>query len=501
MGAQQKIRSWLKALLLVEDGEKKDWIINTLRPKYNLPVFGRYFFPHIIYESIPDCQVSLIGELASKKDSTVIFPRGFGKTTWEKIDTLHDIVYATEPVILYISSTLQDAGFHFESMKSELENNEILRSVYGDLVPQVGSGNKAGKKWTSVHFETKNGVNIIARGAGRGRGVNIKNCRPTKIIIDDAETDEQVHSDMRRQKYHDWLSTVVVPSLDKRKGRIKMIGTVIHPECELLKFYGDKGGLFRKAIENDESIWEKYWSKEDLFKLRDGYTDENGKFINGIGLRAFSQEYLNEPINDDTVIFKREWLDKFTYESVPDLSRLDIKMAVDPNVGQSQMADFMGVCVMGRDRITGQRYVLDASRFKGPIEESDPSKQSQVTFFDGIYTKWNPIVAGIESLMLQRALFQVLSAKGKYRVRQIDPKGRDKVARAQYVEPLVAQGTILFSPSHVSLYNELVQFPNGAHDDMVDAFLYVNSLFDNSGVKLSVERSPMITAGLHTRRF
>ena len=188
MGAQQKIRSWLKALLLVEDGEKKDWIINTLRPKYNLPVFGRYFFPHIIYESIPDCQVSLIGELASKKDSTVIFPRGFGKTTWEKIDTLHDIVYATEPVILYISSTLQDAGFHFESMKSELENNEILRSVYGDLVPQVGSGNKAGKKWTSVHFETKNGVNIIARGAGDAESTSRTVARPRSSLTTQRRT-------------------------------------------------------------------------------------------------------------------------------------------------------------------------------------------------------------------------------------------------------------------------------------------------------------------------
>jgi predicted phage terminase large subunit-like protein len=484
----------------METPEKQEvFIQRTLAKKCNLHIFGKFFFPHIIQgkDETPECHHDLLAFLTSPASGAAIFPRGHAKSTWEKIDTLHDIVYGLEPVIMYISHSLEDAQFHFESMRFELESNKKLQKIYGYLVPDLKDKSQS-SKWTNKHFETTNGINVVARGANKGRGVNIKNRRPTKIIVDDAETDEQVHSEMRRRKYHDWLYQVIIPSLDKDRGRIKVIGTVIHPEAEILKFYKGHGGIFRRAIENEKPIW---WPLTSLQRIRDGYVDEKGMFHEGIGLRAFSQEYLNEPINDETSIFKREWLDKFTYEKIPDLTRLDIKMAVDPNAGQSQMADFMGICVLGRDRLTGKRYVLEATHFKGSIEEADPDKPSQVAFFDQIYSKWNPIVAGVECVLNQTALYQVLLAKGKYRLTKLSPEGRDKVNRARFVEPLVAQGSILFNASHVTFYNEMIQFPEGAHDDMVDAFVYANSLFERNAVEYEVKKAPMATAGLVNKRF
>ena len=67
-------------------------------------------------------------------------------------------------------------------MKTELENNRLLLSTYGNLVPS--EANK-GRKWTNKHFETTNGINVVARSRNKGRGVNIKNKRPTKAIGDD----------------------------------------------------------------------------------------------------------------------------------------------------------------------------------------------------------------------------------------------------------------------------------------------------------------------------
>jgi hypothetical protein len=102
-----------------------------------LPTFGRYFFPHIIRgnDEVPECHESLIRELSSSKSSAIIFPRHFAKTTWEKIDTIHDIVYGLEPVILYVGATLRDGQFHFESIKGELENNDLARSVTATSCP------------------------------------------------------------------------------------------------------------------------------------------------------------------------------------------------------------------------------------------------------------------------------------------------------------------------------------------------------------------------------
>lgn len=489
------IREWRK-LLNKQKTEKQTqaFIRRTLEPKINLHIFGRFFFPHVIQGEadfeVPDCHLDLIEFLTSPESGAAIFPRNHAKSTWEKIEYLHNIVYALEPVMMYVSDSLEDAQFHFESIRFELESNDRLRSVYGNLVPDLRD-KTASKKWMNKHFETTNGVNVVARGAGKGRGVNIKNMRPTLITIDDAETDEQVHSILRRQKYHDWIYQVIIPSLDKDKGRIKIIGTVIHPEAEVLKFYNGHGGIFRRAIEDGKAIW---WPLEQLERIRDGYTDDKGMFHEGIGIRAFSQEYMNEAINDETSVFKREWMDANTYEELPNFEMLDIKMAVDPAAGLSQMADFMGVCVMGRHRFTGKRYILEATHFKGPIDQ-------QEVFLDRQYTKWNPIIMGIECTQNQTALYQLMLSKNKYRLQKLDPGGRDKVNRARFVEPLVAQGTILFNPAHTLFYNQAIQFPNGAHDDILDSFIYVNSMFEQNTVKYEVNKSPMITAGLRTKRF
>ena len=478
--------------------EQSKWVRLSLLPKSRLHIFGRYFFPHIIkgaYET-PDIHLDLIDFLSSPEWGAGIIPRGFAKSTWEKIDTIHDIVYSLEPVILYISDALQSAQFHFESMKIELETNDALRLVYGNLVPDLKDQQSV--KWTNSHFETTNGVNVVARGAGKGRGVNIRNQRPTKVIIDDGETDEMVRSHDRREKYWRWITDVIIPSIDKERGRLKVIGTVINPHAAVKRFYDERGGIFRRAIEDGKSVWPEMWSIEDLLRLRDGYTDDKGDFHPGIGIRAFSQEYMNEPINEDTSIFKQEWLDRNQYTNIPtneELSRFyDVKMAVDPNAGQSEMADFMGICVIGRHRGTKKRYVLECRRVKKPINGQEEE-------FERTYSRWNPVIAGVECVLNQTALYQMLSSRRKYRLKKLSPEGKDKVNRAHHVEPLVEQDIIQFHPNHKDLYNELIDFPNGLHDDLVDAFVYCNSLFEENAVKLTTERHDTITGGLINAKF
>lgn len=183
-----KYKKWTQALKETSVNARPAFIYESLKNKKHLDIFGRYFFPHIIKgtNEVPKCHVDLLSEINQRKDSAIIFPRGHAKSTWIKIDTIHDIVYSLEPVILYISATITDASFHFESIKAELENNDLLTSIYGYLVPNEYI---QGKKWTNKHFETTNGINVVARGAGKGRGVNIKNQRPTKIICQPQGTD------------------------------------------------------------------------------------------------------------------------------------------------------------------------------------------------------------------------------------------------------------------------------------------------------------------------
>jgi phage terminase large subunit-like protein len=498
---------WMQILQKVSESGRKEWIYESLKPKSRLHIFGKYFFPHIIKGSapIPECHIDLIRELTTRRDGAIIFPRGFAKSTWEKIDTLHDIVYKLEPVILYISVTMQSAQFHFESIKGELEANDKLRNMYGNLVPVENSKHlqkqritRHFQKWTSTHFETLNGVSAVARGCGKGRGVNIHNQRPTKVICDDIEDDEHIVSPVQREKIHNWLYSVIIPSLDKEKGFVKMIGTVIHPEAEVLKFYQAKGGIFRSAIEDGKSIWEDYWSLEDLIKIRDGYTREDGFFVSGIGTTTFSKEYMNDPVDDATSIFKRAWLERNIYEIMPPREWLTIVIAVDPNAGESNMADYMGITVLGLDRRDNLRYVLETRQEKVPINR-------QIEIVQELNKKWNPVRIGIEKVLNQTALYQLAVSKRTMPIIALSPSSKSKIDRARKVEPLVEQNVIKFNKYDTVLYNELIQFPNSAHDDVADSFFYANEMLSRTNASnasnVEVERSGAVFGNLMKRKF
>lgn len=481
---------WVKDLVAVPTDEQAQWIYRTLKNKEHLHIFGRYFFPHIIKgtDDVPDCHLDLIKELSRPEDSAIIFPRGFAKSTWEKVDTIHDIIYGIEPVILYISAILQDAKFHFESIKSELENNELLISIYNYLVPDK---KLMGTKWTNTHFETSNGVNIVARGAGKGRGVNIKNQRPTKIICDDIETDDEVKSAVRREKLHRWLCEVVIPSKDKQRGKIKVIGTVLHEMAEILQFYKKHGGIFRKAIESGQSIWPKVYTLKDLDEIKNGKLDENGQLKGGIGSRAFSQEYMNTPTSDEMANFDPTWIDLNYYTSVPQFKRAKIVIYIDPRAGESALADEFAITVLGWDERDVHRYVIE--QIAGRVSQLEQAKL--------VVRAWlrnkDAYAVGAEKVLNQTAVYQYLV---EWKIGKIDfntkdtlpghgdwidesdrnipvvatnPGGKDKVARLQKHEAAFERGEIHLRPEMKILRDQILFLGCDVldHDDRCDSLV------------------------------
>lgn len=504
---------WFDDLKLIPQELKIEWIKQSLESKAMLHVFGRYFFPDIIRGGdTPDCHIDLLRELTSPQSCAIIFPRGFAKSTWEKIDTIHDIVYALEPVIVYISDTLQAAGHHFESIRSQLESNETLRAVYGNLVPDVKR--KKSAKWTNTHFETTNGVNVVARGAGKGRGANIKNKRPTKIVVDDAESDEQVASVMRRQKYHDWLYLVMIPSMDNERGRIKLIGNIIHKECEVLKFYEANGGILRRAIENGHSIWPEYWSDQKLADLREM-----------MGSRAFNQELMNDPTSHDNAKVPAAWLEENFYYVMPTHQSLQLQIVIslDPQSGQKATADEFALTTVGYFIGDKHRYVLEQ------IAGRNISQSAQARECINAWIRWskkpnvNVRVVGIENLMTQVGVLQniidwrngameidgILPTETRsIPVRGITPGGKDKVARLEKHEPMIERGELHLHGSMKKLQEQIMFLGTGAldHDDRVDSLIMALDLSYNQNDDKKITsnlatKQPSITSNLLNQKF
>lgn len=476
---------WVSDIEAVEEEQRIALIRFSLRKKENLHIFGKYFFPHIIegLEDVPECHIDLIRELSTPNDSGIIFPRGFAKSTWEKIDTIHDIVYQLEPVILYISAVLKDAQFHFESIKGELENNVLLRAVYGDVVP---SEKNKSRKWTNTHFETTTGINLIARSRNKGRGINIKNRRPTKAIGDDLEDDEEVQNVDQREKLHNWLYNVIFPSLDPVRGRFKMIGTVLHTKAEVLDFYNKNGGIFRQAIEKGQSIWPSRFSLEWLEQKR-----------KKIGSRSFNQEYQNNPVASDLAKIDPKWIDDRIYTVLPN-NPMNKIIYIDPQAGESGMADEYAITCLGWFPKDVHRYVLE--QVAGRATQLEQAKE--------IVRMWlrhnkRVIVVAVEKVLNQTAVYQVLI---DWKVGRIDfntkemtlghpdwidetdrnipilgvqPRGKDggklkdKVARLEMHEASFERGEIHFRPEMTELKEQVCFLGTKAidHDDRADSLV------------------------------
>jgi len=501
-----KYLEWLDELIKQPLQEKKIWIKNYLKDKKYLYIFGKFFFPHIIKgeTEVPDCHIDLLEEFSKPDDSAIIFPRAHAKSTWEKIDTIHDIVYSIEPVILYVGVTLADAGFHLESIKSELENNELLLSIYGNLVPPESN---FGRKWTNKHFQTINMVNVVARGAAKGRGVNIKNQRPTKIILDDIEDDEEVRSADRREKLHNWLYNVIFPSKDASRAKIKMIGTVLSPNCELLKFYKQHGGIFRKAVENDQPIWSEMFSIEKLMEIK-----------NKIGTYAFSQEYLNTPINLETSLVPMNWIEPNFYQNIENESELMKIIMLDPQAGESKTADYYGLCVVGFKSGDRHRYLIE--RLEGKMSQIEQA----ALFVRTCQRHKHVLTAGVEKVLTQVAVYQILlewiakkidlpnvnNDNRNIPLIAVEPEGKDKVARLQMHQAAFERGEIHLHSTQRAFAEKLTAFPDVEHDDDIDALIYCLEWANRSGVSFSQIQERLaqqligerpITAGLLNKKF
>ena len=467
---------WEQDLAAVPLDKQEVWIYDSLEDKEMLTIFGRYLFPHWIrgQEDVPECHVSLCAEMASPASCAILFPREHAKSTWEAIDTLHDIVYAKEPVILYIGATMTDAEMHFGGIKNELEYNELLRGIYGDLTP---ADEQRGKKWTNRHFETTNGVNLIARGAKKGRGVKVKGQRPTKAVIDDAEDDEMVRNPVLRAKFHDWLYNVLIPSLDSERGKVKMIGTALHDLAEIVQFYEQFGGIFRRAIENGKPLWPARWSAEKLEAKR-----------KEIGSRAFLREFMQQSTPDEEAGVKREWIEKAHYVTLPLEHGFTGVIYIDPQAGESALADEFAITVLYRERQTVHRFVV----------EQVAGRESQLEQAKDIVRAWQRHrrivnVVGIECVLNQTAVWQNLvdwkarkinfntpTTPQAERIEEDDrnipickwsPKGKDKLARLQMFEPDFERGEVHLRPEMIELQNQIMFLETGNldHDDRVDS--------------------------------
>lgn len=464
----------------------RQYLLAIFKRRENIHLFGWFIArPYFPLETPPFHKEIL--DLISDKNNRrigVIAPRGHAKST--TVDMTYPLwagCFEQEEFIVIISDTYTQAAEFINALKDEFENNPKIKWLFGNM---------KGDDWQDGEFVLSNGIKYAAKGSGmKIRGIRHRHTRPTLMIFDDIENDENIKSAEQRQKLYHWFTKAAIPAL-ARGGRAVIIGTILHFDSLVNKVMKQQD-VFKSwqtrvfyAITTEEdgterALWPEHRSLEKLRAMRDDPGDQD--FIGSI---TFAQEYQHKPFSEEDAIIQPDWIKECEPSQVPDKhARLARVLTIDPAASERQTADFTAMIVA--DLYTDGNVYIRAIR----NQRTSPSVTADtIRELDEIY---KPQVIGIEKGALGlvfRDLLEGLPVIG------LEPD-KDKVRRLLAVSRFFEAGrvyTVKNIQNGQAFREQLIEFPKGTHDDMVDAAAYAVRLLFVEGAN-QVSSKDFQTAG------
>jgi len=204
---------------------------------------------------------------------------------------------------------------------------------------------------------------------------------------------------------------------------------------------------------------------------------EISKIRRKMGPWAFSSQYMNDPVPPEDADFKREW---FKYYEHSDLRKTEMNRytLIDPAISVEKTADYTAMVTVGIDQYSNI-YILDIVR-----ERMKPDQIINTIFHQ--YERWHPQAIGLEEVAFQRALRYSIKKEMEERKRwlniiELKPHARSKDQRIKGLQPLYAEGKVLHNRElayNIYLEDELLRFPRGRNDDIIDALAYALDLIN-----------------------
>ena len=445
--------------------------------KTNMIMFGKVIMPNMFSAGSPDFHYQIADTLMNNqnKQVNIIAPRGHAKSSivGGVYPLYHIMNHSGAKLIVLVSRTQDHAIKLLGTIKDTLEYSESFRQIYGYW------GQHSARQWAKSEVELKDNSMIICKGTGQQlRGIKVGSQRPTCIIVDDPEDENNTKTAEAMEQNLRWLLQSAVPSLDPQKGKIIVIGTPQHQRCmvEILKeMKGWKNMHFAPNLETNTALWEEWQPIKKLVQKKEE--------LDSIGRSSvFYREYMCQIVGDEDQLFKQEYLQYHDYELKIDKNDnhylmngekefpVNVFMGVDPASSVRKTADYSVIMPIAVDE-NNNRYILQYYRQRAtPMQLAE----SIIEYFK----LFKPVKVRVESVGYQEMLREYLRQRcdeEKLFISGLEIKESprtSKSSRLETMQPYFAQKKMHLLKTMDELKDELLLYPRGKHDDLLDGLFY-----------------------------
>lgn len=422
----------------------------TLNP--SLDFVPNWYIEHLAYELL----ACFAGE---RKRMIIAAPPRHGKST------LASVVFPAwclghDPSMRIIGASYgQDVATRFQ-----LDFRKIVESDwYGELFPQLQINSA---KCSEREIQTQAGGFRYATAFGGP----LTAIGGDLIILDDVIKASDVGYEVKRQNVMNWLKDTVFSRLDnKSKGSIIVVGQRLHlqdPIGQLLATGGWHAVVLPAIAEETKSyrlarvngyveFTRNIGDLLDPIREHQAVLDQQKL---DMGVANFNAQYQQRPQHTEDSFILWEWFPN--YKDVPKFDHLFL--SVDPAIATTSTADWSVCMVIG---------VLGKTNYIIHVERKRLGFVELALRLDQLANKYVADAILIERSGIGISLIKYLQDQKKHRILAHGPKA-SKEERLITVLPQIEEGQVLM-PIEANwldiLHNEFVAFPNGVHDDQVDA--------------------------------